>query len=447
MNTTSKRKTFQDIKDKDYCDPNRRMDFVLFFEVTNGNPNGDPDAGNLPRIDPTDNHGIVTDVATKRKIRDYLQSALGQDIFIQNKTALNTLYFDEAKFLKESLTDESDCEAVASIFAELDAADTSVSSKKQAKAASEFKAILDAMKPKALLTIDSSDTEVSEVKETPIDWLMSLREKGMESLDFDFDEGHQVIRYTGANKKGPDLVKEIERIEDIPEAHSKSVKKILTLLAGNAGSGGSAKGKELVKHQMEKKFADIRLFGAVLTAGTNAGQIRGPMQLTFARSLQPIVPIESSITRVAITTAADALNKQTEMGRKPWVSWAAYEQHGFYNAPLGAVPSKGGTGVTREDLARFWEAVANMFPESQAASKGDMHVCELIVFVHDGPRGCAPFHKLRGKLKLEEQKGVTDETKGFEKRYKTPLTVTDEEKLRNHGITVHRPLTDLGYDI
>jgi CRISPR-associated protein Csd2 len=197
-----------------------------------------------------------------------------------------------------------------------------------------------------------------------------------------------------------------------------------------------------MKRMMCAEFDDIRLFGAVLTAGTNAGQIRGPMQLTFARSLKPIIPIESSITRVAITKASDFLRKQTEMGRKPWVSWAAYEQHGFYNAPLGAAPDEGGTGITREDLAGFWEAVANMFPEAKSAANGRMNVCELFVFVHDNARGCAPFHKLREKMILKEREGLTETTKGFVETY-GKISINDQDKLATVGITIHRPLEDL----
>jgi CRISPR-associated protein Csd2 len=428
MNTSSKRKNFNDIKDKDYCDPDRRMDFVLFFEATHANPNGDPDAGNLPRVDPTDNHGIVTDVATKRKIRDYLQAALGQEIFIQNKTALNTLYFKVANDAADDASiDNTKRESIRALAVKLTVEEDS-----------DYRTLL---------------AENCGTDDDPKSFADCLAE--IELGNAEFDPATQEFRFLGESKGPAEISAELVGESDFDDAISERLHRtgrgkkpglvqLLKVKKAALKKAGTKDGREAMKEQMYGRFADIRLFGAVLTAGTNAGQIRGPMQLTFARSLQPIVPVESSITRCAITKASDALKKETEMGRKPWVSWAAYEQHGFYNAPLGA--AKNGTGVTREDLARFWEAVANMFPEAQAA-KGEMHVCELIVFVHDGPRGCAPFHKLRGKLNLDEREGVTEETKGFENRYKTPLTITDEEKLKTHGISVYRPLADLGYDI
>jgi CRISPR-associated protein Csd2 len=297
---------------------------------------------------------------------------------------------------------------------------------------------------KESLKIDETEASVAE----------RLVQFSSELNNLDFDPETKVLAYLGENKDAKKIAEEIIGENDLPEGLKVEISKAKTGLAALIAVAKKQSGKlgreglEAMKRAMCHRFDDIRLFGAVLTAGTNAGQIRGPMQMTFARSLEPIIPIESSITRVAITKASDFLKKQTEMGRKPWVSWAAYEQHGFYNAPLGADPKDGGTGVAREDLARYWEALANMFPVAKSASNGYMEAVELIVFVHDDAKGrsCAPFYMLRDKVKREKQDGATEETKGFTKVYK-PIEVADDEELKANGITVHRPLKDLRPDL
>lgn len=442
----SKRRNAEAIKDKPYCDPSKRMDFVLFFEVHQGNPNGDPDAGNLPRVDPTDNHGIVTDVATKRKIRDYLQAALGRTIFIQNKTALNTLYVEAARDLQKSpALKEDEQEEVESIFAELSDEVAKSGKKKEADLSKKFLELLEANTP---AQPEGEPTEGDDEESASfVAWLGDLEANGLETISY--EPSVRRLIYSGDAKDAKGIRQSItEAIPAIPKKFEKAVSALCALIAKAAKGGGTRKGKELVKRDMCRKFDDIRLFGAVLTAGTNAGQIRGPMQLTFARSLKPIIPIESSITRIAITKASDFLRKQTEMGRKPWVSWAAYEQNGFYNAPLGASPDTGGTGVTKNDLARFWEAIANMFSEAKSAANGLMNVCDLIVFVHDDGkgRGCAPFHLLRKKIILSERDGITEFTKGFDQVYK-PVIIESEEKLKGAGVSVYRPLKDLWPDL
>jgi CRISPR-associated protein Csd2 len=435
------RKTYKDIIEKAYCDPSKRMDFILFFEVEQGNPNGDPDAGNLPRIDPTDNYGIVTDVATKRKIRDYIDSAHQEQIFIQNRTALNSCILDTARSIangeKES-EDESDDETAKNqelakgFFAEISASDTESKDKKTSKRADEFL--------KLILSPGNGDVNptLSEFGEFL---------KSIESSTLIFEADKSRLTYCGDHKKEGDIKNGLLEEIEVPLGFEKQFNSLIKLLSQAKGDP-SRETKDLVKRRMARRYYDIRMFGAVLTAGTNAGQIRGPMQLTFARSLEPIVPIEASITRVAITTAADFLKKQTEMGRKPYVSWAAYEQHGFYNAPLGAEPNNGGTGISKEDLARFWEALAYMFPEAKSASNGYMEAVELLVFVHDDEKGrsCAPFFKIREKVKLAKHKDATETTKGFFKVY-DPVTVDDEEKLAACGVSVFRPFKDLRPDL
>jgi len=424
------RKTYKDIINEPYCDPTKRMDFVLFFEVEHGNPNGDPDAGNLPRLDPTDNHGIVTDVSTKRKIRDYLQAALNRPIFIQNKTALNSLYFKTARESDspDSKLDSEDKEAIRSLATFLQPTD-------------------DKGQPYDKLLAETVKLGDSEI--TVSDWLTEC-----ELENVSFDTLTSILGYLGENKEARKIAAEIIGENEIADTVKALIERPKTGLAALIAASKKQSGKlgrdglEAMKRAMCLNFDDIRLFGAVLTAGTNAGQIRGPMQLTFGRSLEPIVPIEATITRVAITKASDFLKKQTEMGRKPFISWAAYEQTGFYNAPLGADAAHGGTGVTREDLACFWEAIANMFPEAKSAANGRMNVCDLIVFVHEdgNGRGCAPFHKLREKISLVKKEGTDEFTKGFGSVYE-PIMIENLDKINAAGIKVYWPLADLWPDL
>ena len=417
-------KTHLDILEQAYCDPTKRMDFILYFYVKDGNPNGDPDAGNLPRIDPTDNHGIVTDVATKRKIRDYFQATLERPIFIQNKTALNSLYFETAqKSEADDELKESEIEAIKSL---------------------------------AVFLTESDETYTAWLSQTTAiknDGDEEEKLTGREILEryhlnnIDFNPETNTLGYLG---EGKDIKNEITEELDIPDEVKKSITQTKTGLAAIIANAKNEKkkagrdGRDAMKKLMCKHFDDIRLFGAVLTAGTNAGQIRGPMQLTFARSLEPVIPLEASITRKAITKASDFLKKETEMGRKPWLPWAVYEQHGFYNAPLGAERTKGGTGVTKEDLARFWEALANMFREVKSAANGEMEAVDLVVFVHDDEKGRsrAPFYMLSDKVKLKPKAGADPTSKNFSTLYES-LRFEDEEKLQQNGISIHRPFQDL----
>ncbi len=249
-----------------------RYDFVILFDVENGNPNGDPDAGNMPRIDPETGYGIVTDVCLKRKIRNYVEiakeDATGFRIYIKEKTPLNT----------------SDKEAYAAVG------------------------------------VDEK----------------SIKDKKKDDKDLDL--------------------------------------KIRDFMCGN--------------------FYDIRTFGAVLTtfvkAALNCGQVRGPVQLGFARSIDPIVQQEVTITRIAITTETDAENKSTEMGRKHIVPYGLYRAEGYVSANL----ARKTTGFSNEDLALLWDAIINMFEHDRSAARGKMAVRELIVFKHDSELGNAPSHKL-----------------------------------------------------
>lgn len=248
-----------------------RYEFVVLFDVENGNPNGDPDAGNMPRVDPECGYGLVTDGCLKRKIRNYVEIAK------ENEPGFRI-------YVKEGVP------------------------------------------------LERSDNEI------------------LSYLAVDDD-------LKNAKKNDPDL----------------DVK---------------------VRDAMCVNFFDIRTFGAVMTTftkgGLNCGQVRGPVQIGFARSIDPILPQEITITRQAITTEADAERKNTEMGRKYIVPYALYRAEGYVSANL----ARKTTGFSEEDLELLWDAILNMFEHEHSAARGKMAVRELIIFKHDSELGCAPAHKL-----------------------------------------------------
>lgn len=260
-----------------------RYDFVVLFDVENGNPNGDPDAGNMPRVDPETGYGLVTDVCLKRKIRNYVETlkedADGYRIYIKEGVPLN----------------RSDAEAV-----------------EHCGIKSDLKA---------------------------------------------------------AKKSDPDIDRKL-------------------------------------RDYMCENFFDIRTFGAVMTTfvkgALNCGQVRGPVQLSFARSVDPIVPQEVTITRVAITTESDAEKKGTEMGRKHIVPYALYRAEGYISANL----ARKVTGFSEDDLALLWQAILNMFEQDHSAARGKMAVRELIVFKHDSELGNAPSYKLFESVQIERKPEV-----------------------------------------
>lgn len=260
-----------------------RYDFVILFDVENGNPNGDPDAGNMPRVDPETGCGLVTDVCLKRKIRNYVEMAkegeAGCRIYIKDQVPLN----------------RSDAEA---------------------------------------------------------------------------------LDYLGINGD----LKAAKK--DNPEIDRK------------------------IRDFMCQNFYDIRTFGAVMTTfvkgALNCGQVRGPVQLSFARSIDPVVPQEITITRVAITTEADAENKGTEMGRKYIVPYGLYRAEGYVSANL----ARKVTGFSEEDLQLLWQAILNMFENDHSAARGKMAVRELIVFKHNSELGNAPAYKLFESVQVKRKNNV-----------------------------------------
>ncbi len=248
-----------------------RYEFVYLFDVENGNPNGDPDAGNLPRVDPETNHGIVTDVCLKRKIRNYV--------------------------------------------------------------------------------------ELTKEGKSPYE--IYIREKAI--LNQTHERAHKAI---GAK----------------------------TQAAGGEGRRGSRDEVERARAWMCANFFDVRTFGAVMSLGINCGQVRGPAQMNFARSIEPIVPREITITRMAVATEREAEIQKGDnrtMGRKNIVPYGLYRAEGYISAHLAKQ-----TGFSTDDLDLFWEALENMFEHDHSAARGKMAARKLFVFKHAGALGNAPAHKL-----------------------------------------------------
>lgn len=255
-----------------------RYEFVLLFDVINGNPNGDPDAGNLPRLDPETNQGLVTDVCLKRKIRNYVELEKEEDagyaIYMQEKSVLN----NQHKKAYEAL----------------------------------------------------------DIKPTP------------KKLPKEAEKAHALTKWMCTN------------------------------------------------------FFDVRTFGAVMTTEVNSGQVRGPVQMAFASSIDPVVPMEVSITRMAVTNERD-LEKERTMGRKHIVPYGLYRVHGYISAKLAER-----TGFSDEDLELLWRSLSNMFEHDRSASRGEMSARKLIVFKHDHPMGNAPAHVLFDRVKVERAEGDED---------------------------------------
>lgn len=250
-----------------------RYDFVYLFDCKDGNPNGDPDAANSPRIDPQDMHGLVSDVCLKRKIRNFVLLK-GEKIFVQQGSVLNE-------------------------------------------------------------SIQQAHTDL----------------------------GHDV-----------DGKKKTATRPQVASARA----------------------------EMCKKFYDVRTFGAVMSTGANAGQVRGPVQLSFSRSIDAILPLDLSITRMAVTEAKEADAPNQTMGRKNLIPYGLYRCHGFISANLAQE-----TGFTAADLDLFWEALAMMFDHDRSASRGTMAPQALLVFEHGTPLGNAPAHKLFERVKVAAKPGIT----------------------------------------
>ncbi|MCX6021239.1 MAG: type I-C CRISPR-associated protein Cas7/Csd2 [Chloroflexi bacterium] len=352
-----------------HTDPMKRHDFVFLFDVTNGNPNGDPDAGNLPRTNPQTGHGLVTDVALKRKVRDYLANYRETPIFIQSQVTLNSHI---------------------------------------------LKAFRDVGVQAAEVMVEDDDVQ---------DWL-----EQNQSEAFEFYPEEKRLVYTGESPKVADIQQALADML-VPGEGNDALRPKLNRLARQLSQGGAKKVEP--KKRMEardrlcKDYYDIRMFGAVLSTGLNAGQVRGPMQLTFARSIDPIVVSEITITRQARTTAVRLETGPTEMGRKNIVPYGLYRAHGYFN-PFFAKQ----TGVTEADLEVFWEALTNMFEFDHSAARGEMVARGLYVFSHDNILGNAPSHTLFDRIQVDEATGA----RSF-RDYQDHITVEEKDP---DGVTLTR---------
>ena len=283
-----------------------RYEFVYLFDVVNGNPNGDPDAGNLPRLDPETNQGLVTDVCLKRKIRNYVslekEDSAGYAIYIQEKSVLNQQHNQAYQAL--------------------------------------------------------------EIKPEP------------KKLPKDKAKADQLTRWMCAN------------------------------------------------------FFDVRAFGAVMTTDVNCGQVRGPIQIAFASSIDPVIPLEISITRMAVTNEKD-LEKERTMGRKHIIPYGLYRAHGFISAKLAER-----TGFSTDDLGLLWRALINMFEHDRSAARGEMSARKLIVFCHEQPLGNAPAHLLFERVRVHRSMGENNTPARHFSDYQISI---DRENLPQ-GITIEEYL-------
>ncbi|MEW6378748.1 MAG: type I-C CRISPR-associated protein Cas7/Csd2 [bacterium] len=328
-----------------------RYDFVLLFDVKDGNPNGDPDAGNLPRVDPETGHGLVTDVCIKRKVRNYVglskELAVPYDIYVKEKSVLGRAHVQAFNALGIKLGEEVKLPVPKEIVEDLKEIDL----------------------PEGLtLLLPDPDDEA----ETAFLVLAS---------DMDKKEAQAKLKEVTLSKKAKDFLTNALKAAKSRKPTGEEVEK---------GRG-----------KMCETFFDVRTFGAVMSlkSAPNCGQVRGPVQLTFARSVDQVVPLEHSITRMAVATEAESEKQQGDnrtMGRKYTVPYALYRCHGFISASLA-----GQTGFSEDDLSLFWEALINMFEHDRSAARGQMATRKLIVFKHDSVMGNAPVHKLFDMVKVE----------------------------------------------
>lgn len=324
-------------------DPTRRHDCMFLFDVENGNPNGDPDAENAPRTEGIHGYGLVTDGCFKRKIRDFWNIYAGMENFIQPSIPLNNHIQD---------------------------------------------AVIKAGGTLAQMTLSESDDE------TVADVLAHI-----EGLD-DFTVEGSTITYTGTQAKKSDIEKALKA--DLPNTSPlikaiRDLKIAAHLEAGLSGKKGgiSQEIRTAAEAEMVKRFMDVRMFGALMTTGVNAGQRRGPVQVVPSSSIDPIFPQELAITRQAKTTAERLAKSRTEIGRRQMVSYALYRGHMFYNAPLGIR-----NDVTEADMRLLWEAMMRMFSLDHAAGRAMMRMRGVFVWSHKSQYGEAPYDKLFEQVRV-----------------------------------------------
>lgn len=284
-----------------------RYEFVYLFDVTNGNPNGDPDAGNMPRLDPESSKGLVTDVCLKRKIRNFIEltepDTQGYDIYVKEKSILN----------------------------------------------------------------------------------------------------HQ-------NQKAYDALKIKPADKKLPKEKDKA---------------------RAITDWMCANFYDVRTFGAVMTTKVNSGQVRGPVQIAFAKSIDPIIPLEITITRMAVTTEKEAEEQQGDnrtMGRKHIVPYGLYRVHGFISAKLAEK-----TGFSDDDLEKLWKALEMMFEHDHSAARGEMVARRLVVFKHKNALGNMPSHKLFERVTVDR---ISGESGAPASSFGDYAICIDKEGLEENGVTL-----------
>jgi len=405
-----------------YLDPTKRHEFVLLFEVTDGNPNGNPDAGNLPRIDPETGHGIVTDVSVKRKVRDYLQRELDVPIFIQSEFALNSLIFKTAKEIPDipiprtpEIQDEDLLMWLRNNIGKIDGLEELGLDGKEAFFGGEFnkKSFVKTLK-------DYYKQQTDGLQKKLDDAARALKTAGKYDTDdellLETLERHESLNVTEGCITIKDSIDQNsldERtITDIPKNMLEKLQTFANDLGRKATKKLEKEDRERVRQKMIDKYYDIRMFGAVLSTGINAGQVRGPMQIKFGRSIDRVVPIDHSITRCAITRSEDLLRKETEMARKPNIAYGLYRVHGYYNPSLArrkklADGQKGNQGweqyVKETDMKNFWEALEYMYEKHSASSAaaGEQATRGLWVFSHETAKGNAHAHKLFELIKVE----------------------------------------------
>ena len=288
-----------------------RYDFVLVFDVKDGNPNGDPDAGNMPRLDAESGHGLVTDVSLKRKVRNFV--GLVKD---------------------QGQRDPAEGEKRFEIY---------------------------------------------------------VREKAV--LNLQHERAYSALKLaTAPEAQAQDATENVAEFALVADVKKKPAKK--EKRKGSADEVGQA------RDWMCQNFFDVRTFGAVMSTGTNCGQVRGPVQITFARSVEPVVALEHTITRMAVTTEGEAEKQDGDnrtMGRKHTVPYGVYVAHGFVSSFLAKQ-----TGFGEDDLELLWQALSQMFEHDRSAARGEMATRGLYVFKHDCELGNAPSHALFDKLKVAQ---------------------------------------------
>jgi len=317
-----------------------RHDFVLIFDVKDGNPNGDPDAGNMPRLDAESGHGLVTDVSLKRKVRNFVGLVKAED---------NAEPVPEGKRFEQQFAPG---EKRYEIY----------------------------VREKAVLNVEN--------------------QRAYSALNLD--------------------VVETDQVDDAIENAETDTKKKKSAKDKRKGSMDEV---SQARKWMCQNFFDVRTFGAVMSTGVNCGQVRGPVQLTFARSLEPIIALEHSITRMAVTTVAEAEKRQgdnrTTMGRKHTVPYGVYVAHGFVSSFLARQ-----TGFDEDDLELVFQALEQMFEHDRSAARGEMSTRGLYVFKHDSELGNAPAHALFDRLKI-----VPNEESAVPRSFDAYSVVFDNQKL------------------